>query len=333
MTFISRRPPEPAAGRSFGQQDISLLGWILFIMALCVQLVGPLLLWLISRLFPTLAQAPWYLPLSSILLPMLLGYPLFFLLIRRIPAPAFPHRRRMPPKEFLSALVTAFGLSYLMNILTQLFAGWFSRQTGYMPQNPLLGLETGLPAPLLLFLTVGAAPVLEELTFRGMVLPRLRQWGELFGIVCTALLFALYHGNLSQFFYSFAVGLVLGYAASRYSLRYSIALHVCLNLPGALVLSFIDLSAFEQMAASPAGSLSSPENLLPLLFSLFLSLFMFITIAGAIVILAGRCRDFHLPRSEDGLPERVKYQLFFCSTGIALFISMHVLLIALSLFL
>lgn len=330
MPLFSRRTPQPEAG-PLSQQDVSRLGWALFAMAVSVQAVGPPLVWILGRLFPALAKASWYPPLCSLLLPML-GYPVFFLLIRRVPAAVSPQRQPMPLKSFLSALTVAFGLSYLTNIATQLFSDWFFSQTGYMPQNPLLGLENSLPAPVLLALTAVAAPVLEELVFRGAVLGRLQRWGEEFAVIGSALLFALYHANLSQLVYAFVVGLVLGYAASRYSVRYSIALHICLNLPGTLILSFLDWTKLGEMAASPAAALSSPQELLPLLVpSLLLSLFMFGTIAGAIVILAARRQSLRLAHGGD-MPEKTKYRLFFCSTGIALFISMHVLLIALSLF-
>lgn len=320
----SIRLPDPQAA--------SRLGWALFAMALSVQAGGPLLIWIIRRLFPALAQLGGFAPLFSILLPIAVGYPVFFLLARRIPAPAPARSRPMTLGAFVRMQTVAFGLGYLMNIFTQLFAGWFSRSTGFAPQNPLLSLQGALPAPVLLTLTVVAAPVCEELVFRGMVLGRLRQWGEPFAITSSALLFALYHGNLSQLLYTFIVGLVLGYAAIRYSVRSSMLIHMCLNLPGTLILSFIDLQRLEELSASPLAALSSPQQMLALLIpSLFLSLFMFATIIGAAAILLSYRHSLAFPHG-DGIPEAKKYLLFFCSTGIALFVSMHVLLIALSLF-
>ena len=313
-------------------QAASRLGWALFAMALSVQAGGPLLIWISGRLFPALAQWGGFSPLLSILLPMVVGYPVFFLLARRIPVSSPARGRPMAFRSFVMVQTVAFGLGYLTNIFTQLFSGWFSQNTGFVPQNPLLGLQGGLPAPVLLTLTVVAAPVCEELVFRGMVLGRLRQWGEPFAVISSALLFALYHGNLSQLFYTFVVGLVLGYTAMRYSVHDSMLIHMCLNLPGTLILSFIDLQRLEELSASPLAALSSPGELLALLIpSLFLSLFMFGTIIGAIAILLSHRHSLHFPHG-DGMPEAKKYPLFFCSTGIALFVSMHVLLIAFSLF-
>ena len=56
------------------------------------------------------------------------------------------------------------------------------------------------------------------------------------------------------------------------------------------------------------------------------------TIAGSLVILVHFYKRLSLSRGGSGMPEGVKYRLFFGSTGVALFVSMHVLLIALSLF-
>lgn len=75
-----------------------------------------------------------------------------------------------------------------------------------------------------------AAPIAEELLFRGLVLRTLRPFGKKFAIFGSAVLFGIYHGNLLQTPYTFLIGLVLGYVTVEYSILWAIALHGFNNL-------------------------------------------------------------------------------------------------------
>ena len=76
-------------------------------------------------------------------------------------------------------------------------------------------------------------PVCEELLFRGLLAGRLARYGEKPAAFVSALLFGLYHANLGQFFYAFALGLLLAYAYFRSGrLRVPVALHMLFNLYG-----------------------------------------------------------------------------------------------------
>ena len=75
------------------------------------------------------------------------------------------------------------------------------------------------------------APVLEELLFRGILLRRAeRAAGTLPAVLISALLFGLYHGNLSQGITAAAAGLALGYAYVRTdALLVSVVMHTAVN--------------------------------------------------------------------------------------------------------
>lgn len=76
-----------------------------------------------------------------------------------------------------------------------------------------------------------AAPLVEEMAFRGIVLPvwsrSLGEWG---GIVASAALYAAFHFSLWMFLPTFVLGIALGWLArSRGGLMPAIALHVLYN--------------------------------------------------------------------------------------------------------
>ena len=58
--------------------------------------------------------------------------------------------------------------------------------------------------------------ICEELIFRGVVLKGLRRnFSDITAVLLSALMFCLMHGNLQQFAYTFLLGVVLGWIATR----------------------------------------------------------------------------------------------------------------------
>jgi uncharacterized protein len=82
------------------------------------------------------------------------------------------------------------------------------------------------------------APVVEELYFRGYLLPRMKQWGA-FAFVANAFLFSLYHFWQLYVYVTLIISLLpMTYLVWRTKdLRLSILTHFVLNMVGA-VLSF-----------------------------------------------------------------------------------------------
>lgn len=83
----------------------------------------------------------------------------------------------------------------------------------HAPSMPESGTAAGLI--LTLFYSAVAAPLNEEILFRGVAVGLLRRWGDGFAIGISALLFALYHGNVEQFVFAGIVGAVLAYLRLR----------------------------------------------------------------------------------------------------------------------
>lgn len=90
---------------------------------------------------------------------------------------------------------------------------------------------SGSTDSLSMFLYVGlGAPIAEEILFRGLVLRSMEPYGKKFAIFASALMFGLYHGNLIQIPFAFAVGLVLGYVTVEYNIFWAMLLHMFNNL-------------------------------------------------------------------------------------------------------
>ena len=135
----------------------------------------------------------------------------------------------------------AMGWLYIANMLTLSLMDALSTMRGAPIPNPVDAMGD-LPVAFNLVYSCLLAPVCEELCFRGMLLRRLRPWGDGFALCASALLFALVHGNLYQMFYAFAVGLVLeGIVLYTGNLRGCMLLHAGVNFVSAGLLPLAGL--------------------------------------------------------------------------------------------
>jgi membrane protease YdiL (CAAX protease family) len=114
------------------------------------------------------------------------------------------------------------------------------------PQSPPLEKFFRTPGDVYLMgiLALAAAPLMEELFFRGLLYPVLRRWGVAIGVVLTAAVFALVHGSQYAWGWSamlilFIVGLVLTTVrAGLRSVAAGFLLHFGYNLTLFVVLYF-----------------------------------------------------------------------------------------------
>lgn len=86
-----------------------------------------------------------------------------------------------------------------------------------------------------------AAPVVEELLFRGLIYKRLLVWvSPKVGMIISAAIFGLFHGNLVQFVYAFIIGYLLAYMYEKCkTIWVPILFHVCANLIAVLLTEYI----------------------------------------------------------------------------------------------
>lgn len=115
----------------------------------------------------------------------------------------------------------------------------------------------------LLFVGV-LAPVAEELIFRKVLIDGLSRYGEGTAVLATALVFGLSHGNPSQCFYAFGMGLILGYIYLKSgNLLLTILPHAILNCVSVLMSKLVVprlLPLLKQITEN-----TDPEELLRLL--------------------------------------------------------------------
>lgn len=159
-----------------------------------------------------------------------LPYLVLLFLVRKLPKIRY-ERQRLPVSTFLILLVISMGCGYVFNFLGLFInmAVSFLNGKPLEEMNPVLDMMSTL-TPAMIIYSCLLGPFMEEVLFRGILLSRARRFGDRTGVIFTAVMFGLMHGNLTQFFYAVAIGLVLGYIAVRTNkLRYSVFLHILIN--------------------------------------------------------------------------------------------------------
>lgn len=211
----------------------SRLGWSLVLTLACV-LVWQVLLMLAGFAGMLNADATTYYLL------VLVGYylialPLCYRLCRKVPAPPLT-RRGATPRLLGRWFVIGAALMWVGSLIGSALNDLIYRIAGLQPVDMVTETFNMMPLPVVLLGACIIGPVCEELLFRGLLAGRLARYGQKPAALVSALLFGLYHANVSQFFYAFALGLLQAYAYFYTgSIKTPIVLHMLFNVYGSFV--------------------------------------------------------------------------------------------------
>ena len=306
-TERNEMPPLPDLQRERSQ--ISSIALAITFITLTTMLLQLVLGLLFAFFAPPVVNRPWFTMLLSTLPMYLIAMPLS-LLLYRLGKSSPPPKRRIGFPARLALLTVTFAVTYIGNYIGIAVNAIISMITGEPVENPLQNLTAQAPFwENLLFVGI-LAPILEEIFYRKLVIDRLRRYGDLIAILISGLLFGLLHGNFSQFFYACMAGFLFGYVY-LYSgkLRYTIALHMTVNLAGGVFIS--EISKHLDMEALASGSMEAIlQNLLPLsLYGGYLVLVLACLVLGPISVILLR-KYIRFEKGEIKLTPKSFCQLF-----------------------
>ncbi len=316
---VSRTPEElKKAKRAF-----SRLGLGCFVMIF----VSTLLQGLWQYFLPATLQHPYWVWVATFAPIYLVAIPLGLMLFRKEPPLSLPKSTMKPGKTVKTVFICIF-LMYSGNLLGQLITGLLGSLIGTSAEAGITDLIMEESTAMKLLFIVILAPLIEEFVFRKQLIDRMAPYGEKLAVVTSALLFGLFHGNFSQFFYAFALGLVFGYVYLKTGkLRYSIGLHMGINFMGSVFSSWLleNLGVFEVNGAL--------TDIKPFVMVIFIGWLLFI-LAGSVVGLILLCRSIrhiYFTPTEQQLPKGKKLSTVYVNAGMLLFILACLAMFALSL--
>ena len=234
------------------RQTISRAGmcYLLFLIVVQGVQIGAMLL------FPFFASGGWGLWLLAAVPMYAAGLPALLLLGRALlPHGGAPARgAALSPARWAAWFVVVLGATYLLNFLSVGITSLLALLKGRAVANPLaLMTGGGELLPTLLFGCV-VAGLGEEFIFRKLLYRYIGGLGARTYIWLGGLIFGLFHLNLSQFFYAFALGaLFCAIYAKTGCIWYTVALHIAVNLCGMVLLPGLAVSGSEVLAAVSVG--------------------------------------------------------------------------------
>lgn len=230
----------------------------------------------------------------------------------------------MKSGTWLQMFLMMVALMYIGNIIGTIITSVLGNGTGLDFTVPVEEMISGSNLLSVFVFSVLLAPLVEEYLFRKLLIDRLIVTGDKTAIIVSSLIFAVMHGNIAQFCYTFAVGLILAYVYIRTGkMRYNVGLHMLFNFCGgfipAIFMKYVDIDTLVNYAMQ--GNLGAIVHYAaPLLGFLVYELCMIaMGIAGFVLLI---CRRKRIVLRQGELPLKAKEvaKQFFTTPGMLLWI-------------
>lgn len=220
----------------------SRIGFNYLALALIPILFQILLVNIISLWDATLIRDTNFQTILSSLTNYILILPIFMYLMGKIKSSKID-KERLNLKKTIEYFCIALTLMWIGNLIGMVITTIIGNTLTNDVINPIEQLIQNSSIYVNLLVISILAPIFEELFFRKLLIDRTIKYGAKLSIFLSALIFALFHGNLSQFFYAFLLG---GFFAFVYiktgKIIYSISLHAFVNFFGSVASIFFSTS-------------------------------------------------------------------------------------------
>lgn len=211
---------------------LSLCGLYLSLMTFAIFAVQILITIIVAIISDDAAGENWFNILITAVGVGGVGLPVFYKLMKRIPDSEKREQKKLSIGKFLGFFLVCSAGQYISNMVGLLISGMIELIKGIEVVNPVEILLDGNMVLTMIYVVI-CGPILEELIFRKILLDKLRRFGDLPAMLITGFAFGLFHFNLSQFFYATVLGILFAYITLHTNrIRYSILLHILINLMG-----------------------------------------------------------------------------------------------------
>ena len=212
--------------RVFSRVGFALL--VMVAMTVILQLVG-------YRIFVREMDNEWLRYTLTVFPQYIAAMPLAALIMRKTPVQSVAPKK-LKAGQFMIVMMICFTIMYAGNLagnIVNLVIAMFAQSS---MTNLIQELIAGSSVWVNLVFVTLLAPVMEELFFRRLLIPKLLPYGEKPAVILSGLAFGLIHGNLTQFFYAFGLGLAFGYIFVKTGkVIYTIILHMIINFIGSVI--------------------------------------------------------------------------------------------------
>ena len=339
--FIDPRGGKAAAPAADGAVDVkqakkqfSRAGLSVATVLILGSILQIIVLSVLNAAWPSWAEHGWVIWVATFAPIYLVAVPVGLLLLKKVPARTLP-RQSLGAGRYLAVFLICVFMMYAGNLLGTLVTTLLQTLLGLESVNPVADYAMNDSLGWKVLVMVVLAPVIEEFIFRKQLIDRMHPYGEKLAVITSAAMFGLFHGNLSQLFYAFALGLVFGYVYLRTGkLRYSIGLHMVINFMGS-VLGPAMLELADSPALEALDSLDFSAGLEGLVtpgliaLGVYVLVILGLAIAGLVLLILSSRRVFFRPAPLE-LPKGSRFGTAWLNGGMLLLTAACLALIVLS---
>ncbi len=201
----------------------------------------------------------------------ILPFPIFYWLMKKISSTKL-EKTGIGIKTFILYLGITITLMWIGNLIGLAITSLLSSTMQSDITNPVQELINSAGIWFNLIIISLLAPIFEEILFRKLLIDRTIKYGAKVSIILSAVIFALFHGNLNQFFYALLMGGFFAYVYIKTGrIIYTMILHGIINLMGSVVSLFVANSVNNLMSG-----FNSVDFAILIIYILILLLFLII---------------------------------------------------------
>lgn len=318
------------------QKAFSKIGWIYTIFSAAITVLQLIIVNVVHLVKPEVLTTEVQILISTVIL-YVLGMLILPIGFQKAQVPVTVlQKKHMTIGAFFKALFMSYSLLIITNLIGTLITTMIGILKGSPIINPVEEIALNMDLPFLILFTVIGAPIFEELFFRKFLVDRTAQYGEGVSVVISGLMFGMFHGNLSQFPYAFALGAFFAYIYIRTGkIGYTILMHAVINfvgsIVGSLILKYIDLSVYEGILTSTSieeiFAALTMENMTGVFVLLVYEMVIMTFVVIGIILWILEFKKFFFKPAEQDIPKGRCFEASICNKGMLVYIGFWLIMI------
>ena len=318
------------------QKAFSKIGWIYTIFSAAITVLQLIIVNVVHLVKPEVLTTEVQILISTVIL-YVLGMLILPIGFQKAQVPVTVlQKKHMTIGAFFKALFMSYSLLIITNLIGTLITTMIGILKGSPIINPVEEIALNMDLPFLILFTVIGAPIFEELFFRKFLVDRTAQYGEGVSVVISGLMFGMFHGNLSQFPYAFALAAFFAYIYIRTGkIGYTILMHAVINfvgsIVGSLILKYIDLSVYEGILTSTSieeiFAALTMENMTGVFILLVYEMVIMTFVVIGIILWILEFKKFFFKPAEQDIPKGRCFEASICNKGMLVYIGFWLIMI------